>query len=99
MCIRDRYDERKDRSVLFWKSLPVSDRDTVLSKAVSALVVAPTLAISVAIASMFCFLVLISIFVLVHGGNPFTLIWGPGSPLKIAASLLAQVPVLSLIHI
>jgi ABC-2 type transport system permease protein len=95
-CLGSLYDERKDRSVLFWKSLPVSDRDTVLSKAVSALVVAPTLAISVAIASMFCFLVLISIFVLVHGGNPFTLIWGPGSPLKIAASLLAQVPVYAL---
>ena len=29
------YDERKDRSVLFWKSLPVSDRDTVLSKVAS----------------------------------------------------------------
>ena len=49
-CLGSLYDERKDRSVLFWKSLPVSDRDTVLSKALSALVVAPTLAIAVGIA-------------------------------------------------
>lgn len=33
--------ERKDRSILFWKSLPVSDRDTVLSKFGVALVVVP----------------------------------------------------------
>ena len=29
------YDDRRDRSVLFWKSLPVSDATTVLSKAAS----------------------------------------------------------------
>ena len=26
------FDERKDRSILFWKSLPLSDRDTGISK-------------------------------------------------------------------
>ena len=35
------YDDRKDRSVLFWKSLPISDSATVLSKAGMALVAAP----------------------------------------------------------
>jgi ABC-2 type transport system permease protein len=35
------YAERKDRSILFWKSLPVSDRDTVLSKFAVALVLVP----------------------------------------------------------
>jgi ABC-2 type transport system permease protein len=35
------YDERKDRSILFWKSLPVSDAQTVLSKLLVALVVVP----------------------------------------------------------
>jgi ABC-2 type transport system permease protein len=33
--------ERKDRSILFWKSLPVSDAQVVLSKVLTALVVAP----------------------------------------------------------
>jgi ABC-2 type transport system permease protein len=35
------YAERKDRSILFWKSLPVSDQQTVLAKFVVALVVVP----------------------------------------------------------
>jgi ABC-2 type transport system permease protein len=35
------YTERKDRSILFWKSMPVSDTATVLSKLLTALVVVP----------------------------------------------------------
>jgi len=35
------YAERKDRSILFWKSLPVSDATTVLSKLLVGLVVLP----------------------------------------------------------
>lgn len=35
------YAERRDRSILFWKSLPVSDAATVISKLAVALVVAP----------------------------------------------------------
>jgi ABC-2 type transport system permease protein len=35
------YADRKDRSILFWKSLPVSDTNTVLSKLIVALIVIP----------------------------------------------------------
>lgn len=35
------YTERKDRSILFWKSLPVSDAMTVISKLLMGLVVLP----------------------------------------------------------
>lgn len=35
------YADRKDRSVLFWKSLPISDTTTVLSKLATALIVIP----------------------------------------------------------
>ena len=37
------YEERKDRSILFWKSLPVSDFQVVLSKALMGWVVIPGL--------------------------------------------------------
>jgi len=37
------YGERKDRSILFWKSLPVSDVETVVTKVVVALVLTPWL--------------------------------------------------------
>jgi ABC-2 type transport system permease protein len=38
------YGERRDRSILFWKSLPVSDLTTVLAKASIALLVLPVIA-------------------------------------------------------
>ena len=40
-CLDALYGERRDRSILFWKSLPVSDRTTVLAKAAIPLVVLP----------------------------------------------------------
>ncbi|HVT03832.1 MAG TPA: ABC transporter permease, partial [Thermoanaerobaculia bacterium] len=42
-CLDALYGERRDRSILFWKSLPVPDRTTVLSKVVIPLVVLPLL--------------------------------------------------------
>ena len=39
------YADRRDRSILFWKSLPVSDVATVLSKLTTGLVVAPAISI------------------------------------------------------
>jgi len=95
-CLGSLYDERKDRSVLFWKSLPLSDTQTVLSKLASATVVAPLLAILAAIATLFGFLLLISLVVLFYGGNPVALLWGPASPLKIALMYLLGLPVYAL---
>ncbi|NUS37686.1 MAG: hypothetical protein HOQ02_01485 [Lysobacter sp.] len=95
-CLGALYDERKDRSVLFWKSLPVSDTETVLSKAVSATVVAPALAVGAALVTMLGFLVVLSLFVLAHGGNPLRLLWGPARPFEIAAQLVASIPVYAL---
>jgi len=39
------YDERKDNSILFWKSMPVSDLQTVLSKLLTVTLVIPFVAI------------------------------------------------------
>jgi ABC-2 type transport system permease protein len=95
-CLGALYDERKDRSVLFWKSLPVSDGETVLSKVVSVALVAPVLATLAAIATMFAFLAMLSVVVMFHGGNAWELIWGPGSPATLALQLLAAIPVYAL---
>src|SRR5437899_6524167 len=40
-CLDALHGERRDRSILFWKSLPVSDLTTVLSKASVPLVILP----------------------------------------------------------
>ena len=43
--------ERRDRSILFWKSMPVSDRVTVLSKALVAIALVPLIACAFALAT------------------------------------------------
>jgi len=95
-CLGALYDDRKDRSVLFWKSLPISDRDTVVSKSVSALLTAPILAVGAALITMIGFMLILSVVVLLHGGNPITLLWGPGSPLSVVAAYLISIPVYAL---
>ena len=50
-CLDALYGERRDRSILFWKSLPVSDVTTVLSKASIPLVVLPLLTVALTVAT------------------------------------------------
>jgi ABC-2 type transport system permease protein len=57
-CLSALHDDRKDRSILFWKSLPLSDRDTVLSKVLTAVVVAPVITIAIGTAAALVMLVL-----------------------------------------
>lgn len=92
-CLGALYDERKDRSVLFWKSLPVSDRDTVLSKVVGATVLAPVIATVAGLLTMLGLLVICSLAILAYGGNPVTLLWAPGHPFRMAMQLVASIPV------
>ena len=62
------YGERKDRSILFWKSMPVSDANTVLSKLLTALVAAPLLAFAAAaLTATICY----AIIKLKYGGPLF----------------------------
>jgi ABC-2 type transport system permease protein len=70
-CLAALYDDRRDRSILFWKSLPISDADTVLSKLVTVLVVAPLITIGVATAAALAILLFAGIATSVHGVNLF----------------------------
>jgi ABC-2 type transport system permease protein len=66
-CLDALYGERRDRSILFWKSLPVSDLTTVLSKAIIPLAIVPTIVFGIVIATQF-FMLLISSAVLAPSG-------------------------------
>ena len=66
--------ERRDRSILFWKSLPVSDSTTVLAKASIPFVVLPLLACAIAFATEFIMLLLGSA-VLAGSGLPVARYW------------------------
>jgi ABC-2 type transport system permease protein len=52
--------ERRDRSILFWKSLPVSDLTTVLSKFCIPMVILPLLTFAIAVVTQFVMLLLSS---------------------------------------
>ncbi len=59
--------ERRDRSILFWKSLPVSDFTTVLAKASIPLVVVPLLGFVIVVATELIMLLLGSLVLLGSG--------------------------------
>ena len=64
------YGERRDRSILFWKSLPVSDRTTVLSKASIPLLALPLLGFILSLAVTAVLLVLSTVVLVVNGLSP-----------------------------
>ena len=50
-CLDALYGERRDRSLLFWKSMPVSDLTTVLAKALIPMLVLPLLTWAITVAT------------------------------------------------
>jgi ABC-2 type transport system permease protein len=66
--------ERRDRSVLFWKSLPVSDLTTVLSKAAVPLVVLPAVTAVVVLATQVLMLAVETAVLAIAGLDP-ALLW------------------------
>ena len=48
-CLDALYGERRDRSILFWKTVPINDRTTVLSKATIPLVILPVITFAMTI--------------------------------------------------
>ena len=73
-CLDALHGERRDRSILFWKSMPVSDLTTVLSKASIPLVVLPLLTIAIVIATQWIML-LLSTLVLLGSGLSAATLW------------------------
>jgi len=77
-CLDALYGERRDRSILFWKSMPVSDLNTVLSKMAIPLVILPVVTFVVTIATHLIMLLLSTAFLVMHGHSPaalFALPW------------------------
>jgi ABC-2 type transport system permease protein len=72
-CLDALHSERRDRSILFWKSLPVSDVTTVLAKASIPLIVVPLLTFAIAIAMQWMMLLVSSAVLLISGQSVATL--------------------------
>lgn len=70
------YNDRKDRSILFWRSMPVSTRDEVLAKLVVALLVAPAIFIAASVLAQLATVLLAMLLVLRMGMDPFAVVLG-----------------------
>jgi ABC-2 type transport system permease protein len=66
-CLEALYSERRDRSILFWKSLPVSDLTTVLAKLSIPLVILPLATFAITIVTQWIMLLLSSALMLARG--------------------------------
>jgi ABC-2 type transport system permease protein len=88
------YAERRDRSILFWKSMPVSDTKTVLSKVLVALVVEP---LAVFVLTALTSLVVCAVFIVrLHLGNiPFAF-WDTGTWVRVQLFTLLATLIASL---
>jgi len=71
------YEERRDRSILFWKSMPTADWQEVLAKLFVPIVVAPLIFLAVVIAAQLLIAIFMSLIVLVQGG-PMLEMWPLG---------------------
>ncbi len=92
-CLNALYDERKDRSVLFWKSLPVTDGATVLSKIAMALGLAPLMALFFATILALLIVIFISLGAASMGVNIF------GGVLSSSALYLAPLQIVAILPV
>jgi ABC-2 type transport system permease protein len=92
-CLGALQGERRDRSILFWKSLPVSDLTTVLSKASIAIIVMPLISFVAAMITQLVIFAMILTVVPLFGAKAL-LVWA-GAPIdyRTVQTLLAGTPI------
>ncbi len=73
-CLDSLFTERRDRSILFWKSLPVSDLNTVLAKAAIPFLFVPVFTFLLVLATQLLMLVS-SALILLIAGDGAGLLW------------------------
>lgn len=89
-CLDALYGERRDRSILFWKSMPVSDLTTVLSKVTIPFVILPVLSFVITVATQVLMLALSSVLLLGSGLGVSTL-WAHSSILHDSLLMLYHI--------
>ena len=74
-CLDALYAERKDRSILFWRSLPITDAETVVSKLLTVFIAIPLATMAAVVVSHLLNLIIMSIWLGSAGANPFRFVW------------------------
>jgi ABC-2 type transport system permease protein len=75
-CLDALYTERKDKSILFWRSLPITDAETVVSKLLVVFLAIPLATFAAVVISHLLNLIIVSIWLATEGANPGRMIWG-----------------------
>jgi ABC-2 type transport system permease protein len=96
-CLDALHGERRDRSILFWKSLPVSDLVTVLSKAVVPLVMLPVIACATIVVLQIVILIVGSV-ILQASGLDAAALWSGASVFHMWGGIIYDVIGLALWH-
>jgi ABC-2 type transport system permease protein len=84
------YGERRDRSILFWKSMPVSDVMTVLSKLAIPLAILPLLSFVVTVGTQFL-MILLSTAIFSGSGVNIAALWTDASFLQVSLVMLYHI--------
>jgi ABC-2 type transport system permease protein len=94
-CLGSLYDDRKDRSILFWESLPISNWKTVLSKVLSAAVLAPVIATVIGVLFGLLLLALLFSTAMFHGFNAWHLL-SAAHPVQVTLDVIVLIPLYAL---
>lgn len=90
-CLGTLYDDRRDRSILFWKSLPISNTATVLSKVLAAILIAPIVAVICGVLTGIATLLLFAITLSFHGVSVWSLLT-LAHPFQAVGFLIGSIP-------
>ena len=96
-CLDALHGERRDRSILFWKSLPVSDRTTVVAKALVPMIVVPMITLVTALMVQLSML-LIGSAMLIATGAAAAPLWQEVPHLRNAGMLFYALVTMALWH-
>ena len=83
-CLDALYGERRDRSILFWKSLPVSDVTAVISKLAIPILILPLVSFVITVATQLLTLVISSAIFAGSGASAASL-WNQASFIRVPA--------------
>lgn len=90
------YDDRKDRSVLFWKSMPVSDASTVGSKVAWALALAPLIAVGIGLLLGLATWVIAALTTSINGVPGASGIFTYSHPVRVIGNIIGMIPLYAL---
>ena len=89
-CLDALYGERRDRSILFWKSLPVSDLTTVLAKATVGVLIVPLIAFVITVVTQ-SIMLLVSTAVVRASGLDVATLWNKVALFQTSLGLLYHI--------